>query len=966
MKKNHELSANAGCKLREMVIAALSCAWTAGAAAPDLVPMPKEYQPTGAEFLISGVAIFTAPNDRQCAIGAEDVAARARELGGAPGAIAAAGDTARPGIYILTAAGAPAQALIGELSLAVTPDNPGTQGYVIHPAGDRLVVIGSDSIGALYGAMTLRQMLRRGGASPDGAAAAHAGPGSPARVVADAARVYDKPDYKYRAGMSVWRGLGYWAEGAADPLAAYKAGIDWLMRFKINLLTDYPVSIRTDAREVDDKQRAFLRAVNDYAAERGLYPILWRWTSIDQCPADTDRPEFNGWDCVAVKMPTGDFYFCWSRDDLAREMIERNVQLFRDCGFKILALHPVDGGGIHDPETWSRRCRACRQRFGDERWRASVHQFNLWSEILRESAPDAVFSVCIYPYAAEYADRRQFAGVPEDVWLKNSVDYWRHVHEGIAPDILPQTWIARPENMAVYRRIFQDRPVFIYAHSFVPAGYFGAWHRNNGTDYTGHAGDMFYLAAGFDVYARWMNVICSGEYAWNTRAPGHGAFQGCYYDMEQDHAQPRVIFDEWVPRACRAFFGPELGARLAPVYQAGVLNSYIMNPPLALALANKQRRRPLAAVDPMDPDAAPKRAMPDIVDSAALMASQIKATATAWQALQDARQFADSLDQYRRRTFMYFYKRMPLWHMIARARYAMYRAGELTAAGDRDAAVKAIQEGLAWFAADRAAADKILAATAGEPDLSRGGNPLGRRGDVKPAPDELEKMLRDRLAGLTLVLQPRKPAGRVRIGIHAGYGDEITRDFFGQFTNAAAEIIESLSLAVLDQYDCVLIMQSRSLDRDDFFNTLPRYVREGGRGVLFQHDLCGMPRAPFGQVTPFPEIVVKAAEKVDAFNLRAVAAHPALPGLKAGDVREHMYYDHLALEIGPAARVLLEDEAGRPVVAAAEVGLGKVIFDGNVNMPDGMNVQRKGRLDDYINGALMRGAVEWFTGVELR
>ncbi len=127
-----------------------------------------------------------------------------------------------------------------------------------------------------------------------------------------------------------------------------------------------------------------------------------------------------------------------------------------------------------------------------------------------------------------------------------------------------------------------------------------------------------------------------------------------------------------------------------------------------------------------------------------------------------------------------------------------------------------------------------------------------------------------------------------------------------------------------------------------------------------------MPRAPFGQVTPFPEIVVKAAEKVDAFNLRAVAAHPALPGLKAGDIREHMYYDHLALEIGPAARVLLEDEAGRPVVAAAEVGLGKVIFDGNVNMPDGMNVQRKGRLDDYINGALMRGAVEWFTGVELR
>ncbi len=941
------------------LIAVLGWAGMAGAAAPDLTPMPKVYEPAGTEFLITGAAIHITPGSRQCEIGAADVMARARELGGAPGAIQPAADTTRPGIYILVADSPPAQSLIAELSLKVTTADPGPQGYVIQPAGDRLAIIGSDHIGALYGAMTLRQMLRRAAAAP--------GADTPAaRVAIDAARVYDKPDYRYRAGMSVWRGLGYWAEGAADQAAAYKAGIDWLLRFKINLLSDYPIAIRTDAREVDDRQRAFWRQINDYAVERGLYPILWRWTNVGQCPADAAGPAFKAWDCVAVKMTPGDFYFCWSRDDLARAMIERNVKLFADCGFKILGLHPVDGGGITDPETWSRRCRACRRRFGDERWRASTHQFNLWAELLRARAPDAICTACIYPYAAEYADARQFAGVPEEMWRKNSVDYWRQLHAGLDQTVIPQTWIARPDNLAVYRGIFQERPLFIYAHSFVPAGYFGAWHRYNGTDYTGDPRDLFYLAAGFDVYEKWLNVICSGEYAWNTRAPGHAAFDGCYYDLERDHAEPRVLFDEWTPRACRAFFGPELGACLAPVYQAGVLNRYIMDPPGALALANKQRRRPLAAVDPMEPDAAPARAMPDIVDSAALMATQVKATETAWQALQAARPLLPGLDEYRRRNVMYFYKRMPLWRMIARARYATYHAGELAAAGKRDEAVRSIQDGLAWLAEDRALASKILEETRGAPDLTAGGDPLGKRGDVKPDPAALEKMLEERRAGLTLVLRPRPPGARVQIGIYDGAGAEATRDFFGQFTNAAAEIVESLNLAALDRYDCVLIMQSRSIDRDDFFNTLPRYVREGGRGVLFQHDLCGMPRAPFGATNPFPEIVVKAAEKVDAFNLRVVENHPALPGLKAGDVREHMYYDHLALVTGPSARILLADEAGRPVVAAGEAGLGKVIFDGNVNAPDTMNIGRKGPLGDYINGVLMRGAVEWFTGVPLQ
>ncbi len=94
-------------------------------------------------------------------------------------------------------------------------------------------------------------------------------------------------------------------------------------------------------------------------------------------------------------------------------------------------------------------------------------------------------------------------------------------------------------------------------------------------------------------------------------------------------------------------------------------------------------------------------------------------------------------------------------------------------------AVKAIQEGSAWFAADRAAADKILAATAGELDLSRGGNPLAGAATSSPRRMSWKNAARP-VGGIDAGIAAAQAAAWVRIGIHAGYGDEITRDFFGR------------------------------------------------------------------------------------------------------------------------------------------------------------------------------------------
>ncbi|MFA7174145.1 MAG: glycoside hydrolase family 20 zincin-like fold domain-containing protein [Kiritimatiellia bacterium] len=709
---------------------------------PDLVPMPKRYEPLDGCFVVSGVPLHIELGNRQCELGAADVAARIAELGKTAGPIGPIADSSSPGIYLLTADSPAGATLIKELALDITTDDPGPQGYVIHPAGKRLLVIGSDSVGALYGAMTLRQMLRTDAA------------GSVSIVPA---RVYDQPDYRYRSDMSCGRGLRSWTLGETNVLAGYKAGIDWMARFKINLMSDYHhlINFRADARSIGAETRTLVGEINRYATARGIYPILWRNTSIGAGGFDAKRPEFQNWDCLAQTSHGDDIYYCWSRDDLARETITRTMRLFNECGFKILALHPVDGGGITDPEIWSRRCRECRRRFGNDRWRGSVHQFGLWSKAFKQTAaPDALFASCIYPYTAGYADFRNFK-VPEELWRKNSVDYWQHVHDDIDPAIIPMSWMSRPDQMQAYREKFSGRPLFIYAHSFVPAGYFGSWHRLNGSNYSGDSRDLFYLAAGFYQHERWMNAICSGEYAWNTTAPGSEVFSGLYYDIERDHTEPPEVFEEWVPRVCRAFFGPELGTLLAPVYQAGVQNDYIMDPGTALANANKQRRKPMADVDPEDKEGKTSVAvsLPDLQDSVARMAAQVKATERAWDALQAAFPLREKIDPYRRRLLVHYYRRMPLWHLTARVRHALYTANAYEKANDLAGARQALKDGLRHFEADWQVANLAQEQSRSEKDMTAL-PPLHKHGDVRPVPTELKRELETRLAGLDAKLRP--------------------------------------------------------------------------------------------------------------------------------------------------------------------------------------------------------------------
>jgi hypothetical protein len=254
-----------------------------------------------------------------------------------------------------------------------------------------------------------------------------------------------------------------------------------------------------------------------------------------------------------------------------------------------------------------------------------------------------------------------------------------------------------------------------------------------------------------------------------------------------------------------------------------------------------------------------------------------------------------------------------------------------------------------------------LNATLNELDETSFG-PVGPRGDTRPYYTDLKILLQNMLGGVGLVMKPR-PAGTVaKVGLLKGQGAQSTKLYLDGFSNVQAEIIDTLALPVLDKYDCVFIFQTQSITKDEYFVNLASYVKEGGRGVLFQHDLCGFPRSQFGAATPFPEICQSVIDRRDAKKLLIKQAHPVIPGLIAGQAIDHMYYDHEVLKVGTDGTIVAVDEKGDPVVAAGKAGHGKVVFDGNVSLADSDSEA----LLTGFNAVLAKGAVEWFTGLTLK
>ena len=894
-------------------------------AAPEFQPGVKEYVSLGgAAFDVSGLPVVHEKGESQTAAATEvPSSGERREFTG--------DDVKGSAVFIATAATEFGRSLASRFSLSV-PEKP--QGYAIVAKDGSVAIIGHDPVGAFYGAVTFRQMVEDGKVAP--------------------AKVRDWPDVLYRGNVSVGRALWRYTEGEKDRAAALKAAIDELARLKLNMVCDhYRINLNAPEDSI-----AWWREINRYAKPRGVYANDYPSTALYYRKNAPKGVTLDTWTCVKAHMPWEDSYFCWADDTATEAAAERYAEYLVKSGMDdgVLVIHPVDGGaGDLDPEFWSMRCAKCRARWGDgERWKASANQFDIWARVLRRRCPKAIVGSCINPYKfnALLMDSKLQTGK----WRECFPEYWRNLDRALKDkDFFFSSWICGSAAMREIRKLVPSRQ-FHFSDTYPQtAGIFEAFHRKACTVYEPGSANMFSAQGSEILEGHWESLALISECTWNVKSPAAEPFDGAiYYDGYNDHSGDSAVFTEALPRICRAFWGRELAPHMADVMGSGIMPAYLQDPPRVVEFWNRTRRDPM--FDPMTDGGGNTRAtgaQKPIEDTMELMAAQVEAAKKCVAAMKAAMPSAKCLTGVKRRYFMSLAKNAPFWLATARARFVARRGQAMVAEGRNQEASNFLSKALDLVKADYAAAEDNLRSLAGEKD-SRGFRYVWPYGKDKAVPD-----IENVLASARVTLRPRRIGRYVRVGVTSGPSGDRTKAFLDGFENVRAEMIDSLSLAELDRFDCVFVMD-RQWAKDEFYNNLRAYANKGAGGVYLEGPLSGNVR--FDTRPVFPEVVAASPKQV--FN----------PSRKAkrmdGSDAKTMYVDYFTMTPGCRGEVVATAGDGTPFAVKGAAGHGKVFCVGllNVEAIEDGNWALKESKDRLfgINAELAKAAVEYFSDVRLK
>ncbi|MHC4404704.1 MAG: hypothetical protein ACYTG0_34055 [Planctomycetota bacterium] len=176
--------------ISKMIVALAFVTGAEGEPKDTIIPLPKEIRELGEPTPLDGFRIVAASDERS-QIGAAQVNQRIVSLGGKPLTVIRWDGRLPDGRLIVVAPCTAKQLETMKSSLEVTPTDPGVQGYVIRTDGNggnlKLMLVGSDSLGTLYAAVTCRQLIVK----RDG------------RLLLQPALVRDWPDFKTRCHTSL-------------------------------------------------------------------------------------------------------------------------------------------------------------------------------------------------------------------------------------------------------------------------------------------------------------------------------------------------------------------------------------------------------------------------------------------------------------------------------------------------------------------------------------------------------------------------------------------------------------------------------------------------------------------------------------------------------------------------------------------------------------------------------------------
>ncbi len=548
----------------------------------DLVPTPQQISLDGESVDLTDWKIVVARDNEMAEVGADEINSRIEQLGGEALATGAAVPQDGGAIVIGPCTDASVALLVDELGIEISADDPGPQGYVIETAvrGAQPVIIcaGSDELGALYAAVTLRHMIqqRNGG------------------IVALSGSVRDWPDYLWRCnGRANFRDIrSAWntenPEALENKVAALKRQVDTFLRMKVNHLHGRLANLAGD-----ETLRAAQEEVITYAAVRGVHLHDVSGTNLNSVLTDEQKQQ--------AFEPRKNRFYWWSALDVHRERARSLAEGFAETKTALTALHPVDSGAYVDPERWSQRPESDRERYGDDRAEASIEQFKLYFEIFREIAPDTMIEAVSYPYhyqftLPDFPEKFEEMNVfPYRNWWRaiedeeharevrqRLMDYHCRVAEALADDVFITFREASREVFLGCADLYPGHPIDIWTYpetydgwhgTFFPqARYAKSFIREDHDDY-------FFMASGAsrgrDPEACYM---AHAEYLWNSDVPDGAAdftVKSRLYDVGghvTDYQRESLA-----PRIARRLYG-EAAEALAEVLAANISYNYVAMP----------------------------------------------------------------------------------------------------------------------------------------------------------------------------------------------------------------------------------------------------------------------------------------------------------------------------------------------------------------------------------------------------
>jgi Glycosyl hydrolase family 67 N-terminus len=447
------------------------------------------------------------------------------------------------------------------------------QGYLVEqikingkPAA---ILAGASPQGSLYAAVTFMQMLDKNGKD----------------VIIPPVYIKDWPDFN-------WRYISHMTHIFSQSAKAYKfAGkryigaektgqeyIDWALRFKVNV-----VGIK-----IWQINKAML-SIQKYGSDRGIYPFMFyprTSVSVGKVKDHKNDPKYKGLTHIWKRRKC---YITWSRDDLLSPLYSEFAKACKKVNAKFCWFHTVDTGlSTLNYADWKNRDKLDKKKFGNNLGMAASHVINLIDSAFKKESPQTNIVYVTYPYSAAvladdfpenlFPDIASAYAMREKLFIKK---YFKAIRENTPKNLYTCLRETNRENVERWLNATK-RPILAYFETSHRPGdnLCNSRPRFIKTFYSKQYDNIYFFPSVYVTFIHGIEVpvkvLLNAEYCWNVNQKGADYYKK--FNFATDLTKPKVIFNDIVPRCCRAYWGPKAGKYFVPLFQAGITPGFIENP----------------------------------------------------------------------------------------------------------------------------------------------------------------------------------------------------------------------------------------------------------------------------------------------------------------------------------------------------------------------------------------------------